>query len=271
MGVEADLACPKLLCVEQIGSNNIFSFSFGKPEDHQRILAGSLWSLENQLISLVKPKRIGKVEDAEVVREKMKVWVRIDVSKPLCHGIHCSLDDAASEKSDDNKGDETKQRLRYGSRLRDSKPAACPKLSAEPKKKFIRVPNRSTQPHHKSGSVVDLDDFGTESNPNPTFADTRKEEKDLEMHGISSAEQSAQKQKLEQDLLKARELDLVTKEDKCLKKEERPKATPSTDSMESLNIGGPFAQHEVSAMDSEVQAIENQSVKPMVVTQLDIE
>ncbi|PON46296.1 hypothetical protein TorRG33x02_326530, partial [Trema orientale] len=87
MGIEADLACPKLLCVKQMGSNNLFSFSFGKPEDHQRILEGSPWSFENQLISLVKLK--GVCDFTNINFNMVAFWVQILNAPTACMTDNC--------------------------------------------------------------------------------------------------------------------------------------------------------------------------------------
>ncbi|PON50108.1 hypothetical protein PanWU01x14_225500 [Parasponia andersonii] len=79
---------PSSLRVEQMGSNNLFLFSFGNSLDRQWILAAGPWSFENQLISLVKPKGVGDLTNINL--NMVAFWVQILNAPTACITDNCA-------------------------------------------------------------------------------------------------------------------------------------------------------------------------------------
>ncbi|PON86542.1 Zinc knuckle CX2CX4HX4C [Trema orientale] len=77
--------------VEQLGLNNLFLFHFRSRDDRRRVFAGGCASEWGELL--------GSVEAVSVVGSRMRVRVRMDITKPLRRGLRVRVGEASKEIS----------------------------------------------------------------------------------------------------------------------------------------------------------------------------
>ncbi|PON51882.1 hypothetical protein PanWU01x14_212950 [Parasponia andersonii] len=78
---------PRTFHVEQIGSNNIFTFHFSNQEDRQRGFAWSPRSFEKQWMSLVIPTGIGEIAQMDFHKLPLRPGMRgfmVEIGKEEC-------------------------------------------------------------------------------------------------------------------------------------------------------------------------------------------